>query len=173
MWCCVRGQAVPHILNTQQSLRMSELFTQWHYVTAQMAQIFSNSIVRSSNLRSCKIQLQMKNTIAGMETYLGLSYWQTCSNKCRPRNKQIHVVTQQKPTVTWWNPTKTNKYMMHPNKTCRYIIHHNKTNGYMMHTNKHQQFLRSDGDMQRSTTVILLCLLTLGRCHCPAAWGTQ
>jgi len=53
------------------------------------------------------------------------------------------------------------------------MMHPNKTNSYMMHPNKHQQFLRSDGNMQSSTTVILLFLLTLGRCHCPAAWGTQ
>jgi hypothetical protein len=79
---------------------MLELFTQCHGVTAQMAHIFSNSIVRSSNLRPCKTQIQMKNTIEDVETYLGLSYSQTSSNKYRARNKQIHVVTQQKTTDT-------------------------------------------------------------------------
>ena len=108
---CLCASRSPHF-NALQSLRMSELFTQWHGVTAQMAHIFSNSIVRSSNLRSCKTQIQMKNTTEDVETYLGLSYWRTCSNKCRARNKQIHDVTQQKPTDTWCNPTKTNKYIM-------------------------------------------------------------
>lgn len=70
---CLWASSSPH-LNAQQSLRISELFTQWHGVTAQMAQILSNNIVRSSNLISCKIQIQMKNTVEGMETSLGLSY---------------------------------------------------------------------------------------------------